>query len=198
MDRQPILEGERLLLRPLAADDWDALYTVASDPKVWELHPANDRWKEDVFRAYFADALAQGGASAVIDRDSGQIIGSSRMQAYDPAGGGSVEIGWTFLGRDHWGGTTNREMKRLMLAHALQFVERVDFRVAEHNLRSRRAMEKIGGQLTQRDGGLVETASGPVRHVVYEITRESFAAGPLSAAVFPSAAGSGPARRSPD
>jgi RimJ/RimL family protein N-acetyltransferase len=175
MNRQPSLEGPTLLLRPLAPDDWDALYAVASDPQVWELHPANDRWQEPVFRAYFADALAQCGALAVIDKASGAIIGSSRMQAYDPANGGSVEIGWTFLARSHWGGETNREMKRLMLAHALQFVDRVDFRVGETNLRSRRAMEKIGGQLTERDGGVVETASGLARHVVYEITREGFA-----------------------
>lgn len=180
MDRQPVLEGERLLLRPLCPDDWDALYAVARDPLVWELHPANDRWKEEVFRAYFADALAQGGALAVIDKSSGAIIGSSRMQGHDPADGGSVEIGWTFLGRDYWGGAFNREMKRLMLVHALRFVERVDFRVGENNLRSRGAMEKIGGRLSARDGGVVETASGPARHVIYEITRGSFAAGPLS------------------
>lgn len=180
MDRQPVLEGERLLLRPLCPDDWDALYAVARDPLVWELHPANDRWKEEVFRAYFADALAQGGALAVIDKSSGAIIGSSRMQGHDPADGGSVEIGWTFLGRDYWGGAFNREMKRLMLAHALHFVERVDFRVGENNLRSRGAMEKVGGRLSARDGGVVETASGPARHVIYEITRGSFAAGPLS------------------
>ena len=179
MDRQPVLEGELLLLRPLAAEDWDALFAVASDPLVWELHPAHDRWQEPVFRAYFADALAQGGALAVIDKTSGAIIGSSRMQAYDPAGGGSVEIGWTFLARSHWGGGTNREMKRLMLAHALKYVARVDFRVGETNLRSRRAMEKIGGRLTHRDGGVVQTASGPARHVVYEITRGNFAFGPL-------------------
>lgn len=181
MNRQPTLEGPTLLLRPLREDDWDALYAVASDPLVWELHPASDRWKEEVFRGYFADALAQGGALAVIDKASGAIIGSSRMQAYDPADGGSVEIGWTFLARSHWGGETNREMKRLMLGHALQFVERVDFRVGEGNLRSRRAMEKIGGRLTDRDGGVVETVSGPTPHVVFEITRESFAVGPLSA-----------------
>lgn len=178
MDRQPTLEGETLLLRPLCTDDWDALYAVASDRLVWELHPANDRWQEPVFRAYFADALAQGGALAVIDAASGQIIGSSRMQAYNPADGGSVEIGWTFLARSHWGGGINREMKRLMLAHALQHVARVDFRVGENNLRSRRAMEKIGGRLSDRST-MVETASGLTRHVVYEITRESFSEGPL-------------------
>jgi RimJ/RimL family protein N-acetyltransferase len=198
MDRQPVLEGERLVLRPLRPDDWDALYAAASDPLVWELHPAHDRWKEDVFRAYFADALAQGGALVVIDRANGQVIGSSRMQAHDPADGGSVEIGWTFLARSHWGGVTNREMKRLMLGHALRFVERVVFRVGETNWRSRRAMEKIGGRLSARDGGVVETVSGPVRHVVYEIDRASIAVGPLSPSGSASAGDSAPARRSPD
>ena len=178
MDRQPVLEGERLLLRPLRADDWEALFAVASDPEIWAIHPQHDRWQEPVFRAYFADALKQGGALAVIDKASGAIIGGSRMQAYDPADGGSVEIGWTFLARSHWGGAFNREMKRLMLGHALKFVERVDFRIGEDNLRSRRAMEKIGGRLSDRSD-IVDTASGPVRHVVYEITRDSFADGPL-------------------
>lgn len=179
MDRQPVLEGELLLLRPLTAADWDALYAVASDPAVWALHPANDRWQEDVFRAFFSDALAQGGALVAIDKATSRIVGSSRFQAYDPADGGSIEIGWTFLGRSHWGGSYNREMKRLMLAHALRFVQRVDFRVGETNYRSRRAMEKIGGRLTERCD-VVETASGPARHRVYEITRASFASGPLS------------------
>ncbi|WP_296679730.1 GNAT family N-acetyltransferase [Novosphingobium sp.] len=180
MDRQPVLEGERLLLRPLRPDDWDALFAAANDPLVWELHPAHDRWKEKVFRAYFEDALARGGALAVIDKITGSVIGSSRMQGYNLAHGGSVEIGWTFLARSHWDGRTNREMKRLMLRHAFKYVGRVDFRVGEHNLRSRAAMTKIGGRLSERDGGVVETASGPARHVIYEITREDFANGPLN------------------
>ena len=179
MDRQPVLEGERLLLRPLRADDWAALYAVASDPLIWEVHPSNDRWQEPAFRAFFDDALAKGGALAVIDRASGKMVGSSRYQAYDPADGGSVEIGWTFLARSHWGGGFNAEMKRLMLGHALNFVARVDFRVGEANWRSRKAMEKIGGTLSDRTE-LAETTAGPVRHVIYEITRESFASGPLS------------------
>ena len=178
MNRQPVLTRERLLLRPLRPDDWDALYAVASDPLVWELHPAHDRWQEPAFRTFFDDALAKGGALAVIDQASGAIIGSSRFQAYDPADGGSVEIGWTFLARSHWGRSTNRELKRLMLAHALQSVARVNFRVGAANLRSRRAMEKIGGHLSDRVEQ-VEMAGVIVEHVTYEITRESFASGPL-------------------
>lgn len=115
----------------------------------------------------------------VIDKASDEVIGSSRFQAYDPADGGSVEIGWTFLARSHWGGASNAEMKRLMLAHALGFVERVDFRIGEANLRSRAALEKIGGRLSDRIE-MAETTSGMVRHVVYEITRAGLAAGPLA------------------
>lgn len=179
MNRQPVLEGELLLLRPLRDDDCQALYAVASDPLIWEIHPAHDRWREEVFGAFFADALAKGGALAVIDRTNGAVIGSSRYQGHEAASGGSVEIGWTFLARSHWGGNANREMKRLMLAHAFRFVERVVFMVGEGNLRSRRAMETIGGRLTDyREVRMM--AGGEMGHVQYEITRASFAAGPLA------------------
>jgi RimJ/RimL family protein N-acetyltransferase len=181
MDRQPTLEGERLLLRPLAPGDWDALYAVAADPLVWEIHPAHDRWQEPLFRAFFEDALARGGALVVIDKQDQRIVGSSRFQNYAAANGGSVEIGWTFLARSHWGGSANREMKRLMLGHALKSVERVYFVVGENNLRSRRAMEKIGGRLDNWSE-LREMSGGWVRHVRYVIDREGFANGPLSRA----------------
>lgn len=178
MERQPVLEGDRLLLRPLAPGDWDALHAVASDPLIWEVHPKHDRWQEPVFREFFADALAHGGAVAVIDKASGAVVGSSRWQDHDPHAS-RVEIGWTFLARSHWSGAYNPELKRLMLAHAFRFVDRVIFRVGEDNLRSRRAMEKIGGRLTS-ESTVVETVSGPVRHVIYEITREGFAEGALA------------------
>lgn len=181
MDRQPTLEGERLLLRPLRPDDWDALFAVAADPLVWEVHPAHDRCQEPVFRAFFDDALAKGGALVVIDKPSGSVIGSSRFQNYIEEGGGSVEIGWTFLARDYWGGDYNREMKRLMLAHALKSVERVHFIVGENNVRSRKAMTKIGGMLDDWTETR-EMAGGAVRHVRFTIDRAGFAEGPLSRA----------------
>jgi RimJ/RimL family protein N-acetyltransferase len=180
MDRLPILEGERLLLRPLRPDDWDALFAVASDREIWALHPAHDRWQEPVFRAFFEDALANTGALAVIEKASGEIVGSSRFQGYDPADGGSVEIGWTFLARRLWGGGYNAEMKRLMLAHALRYVERVVFRVGETNVVSRGAMKNIGGKLTDRTD-ITILAGEPVPHVIYEIDRAGFSAGPLIA-----------------
>ena len=181
MDRQPVLEGERLLLRPLREGDWDALYAVAADRELWAVHPSHDRWQEPVFREFFADALAKGGALAVLHKDTDEIIGSSRFQGYDPADGGTVEIGWTFLARRHWGTGLNAEMKRLMLEHAFRFVDRVLFRVGADNLISRKAMTKIGGRLTG-ETWVEDRVGRPIEHVMFEIDRESFAAGPLAAA----------------
>lgn len=178
LDRQPTLEGERLLLRPLRAEDWEALFAVASDPLIWEQHPAHDRWQRTVFRAFFDDALAQGGALAVIDKADGEIIGSSRYQGLEPGNGGSVEIGWTFLARSHWGGAYNLELKRLMVSHALVSIAECRFAVGEENWRSRKAMEKIGGQLSSRED-LRGMAGDLVRHVHYVIGRREFDGGPL-------------------
>jgi N-acetyltransferase len=143
---QPLLEGELLDLRPLRPDDFDALYAVASDPLIWALHPARDRYREEVFRGFFGDALASGGALAAIDRSDGRMIGSSRFHGHD-AERSEVEIGWTFLARSHWGGVYNKEMKALMLAHAFRFVDSALFVIGPENWRSRRAIEKIGGVL---------------------------------------------------
>lgn len=186
MDRQPRLEGGRLLLRPLRQDDWDALYASASDARIWEDHPARNRWEKLAFRDFFDDAIDQGGALAVLDKARGVIIGSSRFQGFDAADGGSVEIGWTFLARDYWGGETNRELKSLMVGHALKWVEKVNFHVGAHNQRSRRAMEKVGGRLTGK-ADVITLPDGDHPYVYYEIDRASFAAGPLSRAGFPSA-----------
>lgn len=185
LDRQPTLEGPNLLLRPLREDDWEALFAVACDPLIWEVHPAHDRWQEPVFRAFFADALANGGALAVIDKTAndtgGAVIGSSRYQGLEPQDGGSIEIGWTFLARAYWGGAANREMKRLMVAHALESIAECRFAVGEDNLRSRRAMEKIGGRLTDRSEQRGMAGVGAA-HVFYVIGQAEFESGPLARA----------------
>lgn len=179
-DLQPTLVSPVVTLRPLVATDWPALHAAASDPLIWAVHPAHDRWQEPVFRAYFDEALASGGALVAIDPATGTIIGASRYD-FGRAGPGEIEIGWTFLARSHWGGSANTAMKALMVGHALRHFERVIFLIGETNLRSRRAMEKIGGMLTPRvDEAIVHSA--PVRHLVYAIDRAGFAAGPLAAA----------------
>jgi N-acetyltransferase len=143
-DLQPTLTGTLLELRPLRPDDFEPLYAAASDPLIWEQHPDRDRCSRDGFRRYFDGAIESGGAFAIVDRRTGRIIGSSRYHGYDETAG-EIEIGWTFLERAYWGGAYNRELKRLMVDHALGFVTRVVFLVGVANLRSQRAMQKIGG-----------------------------------------------------
>jgi RimJ/RimL family protein N-acetyltransferase len=180
MDRQPILEGERLLLRPLVEADWHPLFAIASDPLIWECHPSHDRWQEPVFRAFFDDALVGGGALAIIDKANSTLIGSSRFGAADAHAPDEIEIGWSFLARKYWGGGYNAEFKRLMIAHALDHVDRVTFQVGADNVISRKAMANIGGVLRPGAGPTYERCGIMVDHVVFEITRESFAKGPLA------------------
>ncbi|MDQ3820903.1 MAG: GNAT family N-acetyltransferase [Acidobacteriota bacterium] len=168
-DLQPTLKGELLTLRPLRPEDFCELYRVASDPLIWEQHPQKDRYKEDVFRQFFREALASGGALLATDSKDGRAIGSSRFHAYDEEGS-EIEIGWTFLARSHWGGLYNREMKRLMLNHAFRFVESVIFLVGIENFRSQRAVEKIGGVRV----GMRDDANSR-KSFVYRITRSTFA-----------------------
>jgi RimJ/RimL family protein N-acetyltransferase len=168
-DRQPVLEGERVVLRPSTPADWDALHAVASDPLVWAVHPAHDRWQEPVFRAYFDGGIASGGALTILDRASGAVIGSSRFDNWNETAD-EIEIGWTYLARAYWGGAYNREIKRLMLDHIHRYVGIVVFTVGEGNIRSRRAMEKIGGVL--RPETVERMMAGEMKpHVIYEIRR---------------------------
>lgn len=182
MDPQPVLEGERVLLRPLVEADRKALWQVAGDRRVWEQHPIHDRWQEPVFVAFFDEALAEGGALVAIDRAIGAVIGSSQFRAHRSENGGSMEIGWTFLAPSHWGGGFNPEMKRLMLAHAFASVDRVRFRVGKDNRRSRIAVERLGACLTD-EAERAQYKGREVVHLVYEIDRVEFAGGSLAQTV---------------
>jgi RimJ/RimL family protein N-acetyltransferase len=141
---QPTIHNELIGIEPLEAADFEALYAVASDPLVWEQHPNKERYQRDVFQTFFKGAIESGGAFRVIDRTNGELIGSSRYYDLDAAQR-LVCIGYTFIARSRWGGNYNGALKALMLDHAFRFVERVLFHIGVGNLRSRKALEKIGG-----------------------------------------------------
>lgn len=168
-DLQPTLKGSLIELRPLTLEDFDELFAAASDPLIWEQHPESDRFKREVFQKYFDGAIESKGAFAIIDRTSGRIIGSSRYCDLNPAES-EVEIGWTFLERAFWGGSYNRELKSLMLDHAFRFVDRVVFVVGEKNLRSQKALEKIGARFLKKKQVPKADSVGPV-HLVFALTR---------------------------
>ena len=162
---QPTLRSQLLELRPLRPEDFDDLYAVASDPLIWEQHPHNTRHQEEVFRKFFRDALASGGALIAIDSETGKVIRSSRYDGFNKEKS-QVEIGWTFLARSHWCGVYNGEMKRLMLEHAFKFVNNVIFVIGTQNFRSQKAVEKLGAV---RVGSTVD--SGGADCFVYRLTR---------------------------
>jgi RimJ/RimL family protein N-acetyltransferase len=167
VDLQPRLGGELTELSPMRESDWGDLYAVASDPAIWALHPAWNRYQEKEFREYFDGGIKSGGALTIRERRSGTVIGASRYYGYDPALR-EIEIGWTFLATRCWGGRYNREIKWLMLGHAFTFVDTVVFWVGETNWRSQRAMEKIGGR--RRPGTIDRSYNGQTSpHVIFEI-----------------------------
>ncbi len=167
IDLQPTLVGKHILLRPLARADFEPLYEAASDPKIWELNPDPNRFRRAVFDQFFDTALQSKGALIAIDRMTDTIIGSSRFHSLDRAES-RLTIGYTFLARDYWGGLYNGEMKQLMIDHAFRYVEEVVFRIGEFNLRSRKAIEKIGAELV---GPEATPSIGGQIHVVYRIRR---------------------------
>lgn len=168
-DRQPVLKGDLVELRPLRPEDHDELYAVAADPLIWVQHPVRNRHEPEVFQVFFREALNSGGALVAHDARTGLMIGSSRFHGLNEPRS-EIEIGWTFLARSHWGGRYNGQMKELMLRHAFRFVSSVVFLVGPQNLRSQRAVEKIGG---------VRLGSRPNEEgrdsYVYRITASAFA-----------------------
>ncbi|MBM4114375.1 MAG: GNAT family N-acetyltransferase [Phycisphaerae bacterium] len=165
---QPTLHGSIVKLRPLQAADLDELHAAAADPLIWEQHSERDRHERPIFERFFKGALECGGGLVISERSSGRIIGSSRYYDWDPAGS-SVVIGYTFLERAHWGGATNREVKSLMLAHAFLHVATAWFHVSPGNLRSQRALERIGARLDRREQ--VPVGGVPSDRLIYRIDR---------------------------
>lgn len=140
---QSHLENTTVRLRPLKEEDFEDLYKVASDPKIWAQHQNKNRHTREDFIRFFKEAIDSKGAFVIIDKMTEKIIGSSRFKTINLAEG-VIEIGWSFLERKYWGGKYNREFKRLMVNYALQFFEHVVFYVDSKNFRSQRALAKLG------------------------------------------------------
>jgi RimJ/RimL family protein N-acetyltransferase len=164
---QPTLFGNSIYLRPLQIEDAEGLYKVASDPLIWEQHPSPLRHQRVVFDAeIFKTGLASQSTLVAVDSKTDEIIGSSRYYDVDTKHRENA-IGFTFLARSHWGGNVNAEMEDLMLTHAFKWAKRVWFHVGIDNIRSLKAMEKIGGKLSHT---APRTLNGsPVMHCYYFI-----------------------------
>jgi hypothetical protein len=172
MNTQPTLENDFVRLVPLEKNDFEQLFSVASDPKIWEQHPNKDRYKREVFENFFQGALESQGAFNIIEKNTGEIAGSTRFYDYNPEDN-SIFIGYTFYATKFWGSKLNPQVKKLMLDYIFQFVDKVNFHVGKDNIRSQKAMEKLGAKRV--DEVNVAYFGEPEKlNVVYEITKEQY------------------------
>ena len=137
------LTGKKVHLKLLTASDFESLFSVASDPLIWEQHPIKDRYKREVFETFFQGALESKSAYLIYNKDTNQVIGSSRYYDFD-AIKSQINIGYTFYNRESWGKGFNEDAKHCMLEYAFQFVDKVHFHIGANNIRSQKAIQKLG------------------------------------------------------
>ena len=169
-----MLEDEIVQLMPLQQTDFEALYAAASDPDIWIQHPNKNRWQREVFATYFEGALQSGGAFKIIEKATGQVIGSTRFYDYN-ATDSSILIGYTFVMVHCWGRGINKRVKQLMLHYIFEYVDKVGFHIGAQNIRSQVAIGRLGAVKT----GELEVAyfgESPKQNFVYEITKQSWLA----------------------
>lgn len=167
------LQNTILLANPLLETDFERLYQVASDPLIWEQHPNKDRYKRDVFEVFFKGAIESGGALLVHNAWTGEVIGCSRFYDLNESKK-QLAIGYTFIGRKYWGSGYNTALKNLMLDHAFQYVDTVIFHIGAMNIRSQKALERIGAVKTGEEE--VAYYGEPLKlNFVYEMTKDNWA-----------------------
>ena len=140
-------ENENLFLCKARKEDFDELFSIASDKKIWEQHPENDRWKRDKFSSFFENGIAnEFGMFKIYDKILNKIIGSTRFYSLDKINN-SIKIGFTFIVREYWGTSINYQVKDMMINYTFQFLDKIYFDIGVQNHRSRKAIEKIGAIL---------------------------------------------------
>jgi RimJ/RimL family protein N-acetyltransferase len=152
MNVEPItLEGRWVRLEPLTQHHAARLAEAARNEEIWRYMPAKLTTIEQI-KHWITETLALQATGAVlpfaiVERAEGRAIGSTRYLNIMPRDRG-LEIGWTWLGRAAWRTPVNTECKYLLLRHAFETLGciRVQFKTDQRNERSRRAIERIGGQ----------------------------------------------------
>lgn len=152
METRIILEDGRVKLSPLTLDNFHHLTAIASEEKLVQFSPS-DIYSPASLKNYVEIALEQERNKTsipfiVYDKERGAYAGCTRYMNID--GKNKVlEIGSTWIGRAFQGSGLNNHMKFLMLNHSFGAMgfEKVEFRIDERNIRSRRAVEKLGCEL---------------------------------------------------
>jgi N-acetyltransferase len=147
---QYILEDERVLLRPMVADDYTHLaHFAAHQPTIWQYHSTPLHHPADM-RVYIDKAIQARDAGAeypyiIYDKQVGSYAGSTRYYDIQPANK-SLLLGYTWYGLDYQRTGLNTHCKYLLLQFAFEVLgmERVEFRAHSLNAPSLAAMRRIG------------------------------------------------------
>ena len=141
------LEGDGLRLEPLSQDHAQGLFNRGQYQPDWEYMPRSCFIDMADTRQWIDEALNTPGLLpfAIVETGKGKAVGSTRYLNIRPEHK-SLEIGWTWLGQEWQRTGINTEAKLLLLTHAFERLGclRVEFKTDERNLRSQRALERIG------------------------------------------------------
>ena len=171
-DLQPTLQNEFVKLVPLKEGDFEVLYKVASDPLIWEQHPNKNRWKREVFQNFFNGAIESKGAFLIYDSKTNEVIGSTRFYDFNKEKK-CVTIGYTFYARKCWGGKYNPSAKHLMMEHAFKTVDSVIFHIGADNIRSQKAIERLGAKKIGEEE-MAYYGEDTKLNFVYQIVKENW------------------------
>jgi RimJ/RimL family protein N-acetyltransferase len=136
------LENDKVLLRPLSYDDFNVLSGFSlNEPELWtySLIPANgiENLKEYIALALEDRRNEKSYPFLVIDKTSNKVAGSTRFYDYQPKHN-TVQLGFTWYGKEFQGTGLNKNCKHLMLKYAFNHLglDRVEFRADHNNKRS--------------------------------------------------------------
>ncbi|RAV98944.1 GNAT family N-acetyltransferase [Pseudochryseolinea flava] len=166
------LQGHLVELRSFDESHLEALTSLASDKRIWEFY-AYDPSSPERYRSVFNSALSDREKGiqfpfSIFDRDTQKIIGSTRFMDIQP-NHKKLEIGTTWLHPEFWGTPVNTECKLLLLTYCFENLAtlRVQLKTDENNIRSRKAIEKIGARFEGILRNDMLRENGTHRHSAY-------------------------------
>ncbi|MDM5300930.1 GNAT family N-acetyltransferase [Bacillus subtilis] len=159
------LTGELIRVVPMDKSHIQGLYEAANDETIWAHLPKTITTLHDM-EDFIEEALQMKASGAefpfvMIHRETGKIVGTTRF-LYMSSASRSLEIGWTWLNPSVWGTSVNTECKYLLLQYCFEQLKtiRVQFKTDERNVRSQKAIERLGAvkegilrnQMIRKDG----------------------------------------------
>jgi len=174
-----VLEGSRVKLIPLVMAHAEELWESARNEDLWEHYTFRKIESFEKFKEFLSGSLKEadsgkGFTFTVIDKATGKMVGGTSFLDIQPASR-SLEIGRTWLAKELHGTGLNAECKFLLLRYCFEELKliRVFFKTDSNNLRSQKAMEKIGAKYEGTLRNHMIREDGTFRHSAYYSIIES-------------------------